>query len=246
MAISSSISRLTAYFARHGFWATVHRAVIAGKRAVFSNRMVLLYCDLSAQSSPAADLPKSLTVERYRTQTEVSLSDLEQISSFWNPLLSKRNIKKRFEQGGSLWLIKSEDRLAGYGWTLQGHTIEPHYFRLGPDDVHLFDFQVFPQYRGRGMNPQLVGYILRSLAVECRGRAFIEAAEWNRPQLASLRNTPFRRLGLARKFTVLRRTIVCWDDNEAVEQQRTGDVTNAPAPAASGHDPNRGLASLKH
>jgi ribosomal protein S18 acetylase RimI-like enzyme len=244
MAISSSVSRLTAYFGRHGFWATVRRAVIAGKRAVFSNRMVLLYCDLSAQSS-LADLPNSLTVERYRTQTDVSLSDLEQISSFWNPLLSKRNIKKRFEQGGSLWLIKSEGQLAGYGWTLRGHTIEPHYFRLGPDDVHLFDFQVFPQYRGRGMNPLLVGYILRSLPVECCRRAFIEAAEWNRPQLASLRNTPFRRLGLARKFTVLRRTIVCWDDNEAVEQQRTGDVTNAPAPTASGHDPNRRLASLK-
>lgn len=246
MAISSSIVRLTTYFTRHGFWATVRRAFVAGKRAVFSNRMVLFYCDLSAQSSAAADLPSSLTVERYRTQTDVSLSDLEQISSFLNPLLFKRNIKERFELGGSLWLIKSEGRLAGHGWTLQGHTVEPHYSRLGPDDVHLFDFQVFPQYRGRGMNPQLVGYILRSLAVECRGRAFIEAAEWNLPQLASLRNTPFRCLGLARKFTLLRRTIVCWDDNEAVEQQRTGDVTNAPAPPASSHDPNRGLASLKH
>ena len=197
---------------------------------------VLGGCAQSTHSLPAADLPNSLAVERYRTETDVSLSDLEQISSFWNPLLSRRNIKKRFEQGGSLWLIKSEGRLAGYGWTLQGHTIEPHYFCLGPDDVHLFDFQVFPQYRGRGMNPQLVGYILRSLAVERRGRAFIEAAEWNRPQLASLRTTPFRRLGLARKFTVLRRTIVCWYDNEAVEQLRTGNVTNAPAPGDNGHD----------
>lgn len=243
MAISSSILRLTAYFKRHGFGATVRRALIAGKRAVFSNRMVLLYCDLSVQSSTGADLPNSLTVERHKTQADVILSDLEQISSFWNPLLSKRNIKRRFELGGSLWLIKSQNRLVGYGWTLQGHTVEPHYFRLGPGDVHLFDFQVFPQYRGRGMNPLLVGYILRSLAVESRGRAFIEAAEWNRPQLASLSNTPFRRFGLAKKFTILRRTIVCWDDNEVVEQQRTGDVTNA---VTSKHDPDRGLVSLKH
>ena len=32
--------------------------------------------------------------------------------------------------------------------------------------------------------------------------------------------TPFRRLGWARKFTVLRRTIVCWDQNQAVEHKR--------------------------
>ncbi len=33
-------------------------------------------------------------------------------------------------KGALLWLIKSEDGLAGYGWTLQGRTIEPHYFPL--------------------------------------------------------------------------------------------------------------------
>ena len=73
------------------------------------------------------------------------------MTSFWNPKLAHRNIKERFDKGASLWLIKFEDRLAGYGWTLQGRTIEPHYFPLGQDDVHLFDFHVFPKYRGRGL-----------------------------------------------------------------------------------------------
>ena len=188
---------------------------------MFSNGKVLFYCDLSAQCSMPADLPCSLTVERYRSRTDVGPRDFEEITSFWNPLLSKRNIKTRFEQGGSLWLIKSE----GQSWRAtvgpyEGHTIEPHYFRLGPDDVHLFDFQVFPQYRGRGMNPLLVRYILRGLAGECRGRAFIEAAEWNWPAVdISLSRTPFRRLGLATKFTFLRHTIVCWDDNQTVKQE---------------------------
>jgi GNAT superfamily N-acetyltransferase len=165
------------------------------------------------------------------------------MTSFWNPLLSSRNIKKRFELGGSLWLIKSEGHLAGYGWTLQGHTVEPHYFRLGPDDVHLFDFQVFPQYRGRGMNPLLVGYILRGLAVEGGCRAFIEAAEWNRPQLASLRNTPFRRLGLARKFTVFGRTMVCWEEADVIEQAQKGESKNQSKDAANGKDADPRLAS---
>jgi hypothetical protein len=69
------------------------------------------------------------------------------------------------------------------------------------------------------MNPSLVGYILRSLAAESHGRAFIEAAEWNQAQLASLRKTPFRLLGWAQKLTILRRTIVYWDQNQAVEHK---------------------------
>ena len=220
MEISTSISRLIDYFNRNGFLATVRRAGVAARRSLFSNRMILFYCDLSTQSPLSTALPSSLQVERKRTKTELSAQDLHEMINFWNPKLVRRNIIERFELGASLWLIKFEDKLAAYGWTLQGHTVKPHYFRLGPDDVHLFDFRVFPQYRGRGVNPLLVNYILRSLAVECQGRAFIEAAEWNHAQLASLRRTPFHRLGSAIKFTIFNNTIVCWDKNQAVEHKR--------------------------
>ena len=217
---SISISRFTVYFKRNGLRATVRRVGLAARRALFSNRMALFYCDLSTQSSPTADLPSSLKVERHKNQSDLSAQDITEITSFWNPKLARRNINERFELGASLWLIKVEDNLAGYGWTLQGRTVAPHYFRLGPDDIHLFDFHVFPQYRGRGMNPSLVSYILRSLAAESHGRAFIEAAEWNQAQLASLGRTPFRRLGWAKKCTILRRTLVYWDQNQAVEYNR--------------------------
>jgi ribosomal protein S18 acetylase RimI-like enzyme len=180
----------------------------------------------------AADLSSSPNVERHRNQTDLSPRDLQEITSFWNPDLARRIVKERFGLGASLWLIKLEDNLAGYGWTLQGSTVEPHYFRLGSDDIHLFDFHVFPQYRGRGVNPFLVNYILRSLAAECQSRAFIEAGEWNQAQLASLRRTPFRRLGSARKLTLLRHTMVFWDKNETVRQTR--DMSgNLPQPVTN-------------
>jgi ribosomal protein S18 acetylase RimI-like enzyme len=214
MGISSSISRLGAYYARHGFVAAIHRAALAARRALFSNRSVLFYCDLATQSAPRADLPSFLKAERKKSSAELSPEDLQAMTSFWNPKLAHRNIKKRFDLGASLWLIKSHDRLAGYGWTLQGGTVEPHYFPLGQDDVHLFDFHVFPQYRGRGMNPFLVTHILRSLATARAGRAFIDTLEWNQAELSSLTKTPFRRLGRARKLTILGRTIVWWSGHE--------------------------------
>jgi ribosomal protein S18 acetylase RimI-like enzyme len=231
MAISVSISRLTAYYKRHGFGATLRRLSLAAKRTLFSSRMVLFYCDLSTLSAPMSEMPSRLKVERHRSQSDISPQDLQEITSFWNPDLARRNINHRFELGASLWLIRLEEKLAGYGWTVRGRTVEPHYFRLGQHDVHLFDFHVFSQYRGRGLNPLLVNHILRSLAAACQGRALIEAAEWNRPQLASLRKTPFHRLGSARKCTIFGHIIVFWARDKAVEQNQ---VFKTAPPAATG------------
>jgi ribosomal protein S18 acetylase RimI-like enzyme len=151
------------------------------------------------------------------------------MTSFWNSKLARRNIDQRFDAAAVLWLIKSEGELAGYGWTLQGGTMEPYYFPLGTQDVHLFDFHVFPRYRGRGMNPLLVRHILRRLAAEGLGRAFIEAAEWNRAQLSSLGKTPFRRFGSARKWTALRRTVVFWANGDTVDPMNTGSPWRSPS-----------------
>jgi len=233
MGVSTLFSRFTGYFDRHGFSATVRRVGLAAKRALFSGRMVLFYCDLHSQAWPIVGMPSSMDVERKRNEGELSQQHLQEITSFWNPGLARRNITERFRHGAVLWLIKSEGRLVGYGWTLQGHTVEPHYFRLAPDDTHLFDFHVFPQYRGRGVNPLLVRYVLGSLAAESQGRAFIEAAEWNHAQLASLRMTPFRRLGSARKFTFSRHTAVYWDADNKVKEQ-SHELRSASSSAIGG------------
>lgn len=228
MGISTSISRLGAYYTRHGFVATIRRAAQAARQSPFLNRSVLFYCDLATQTTPRADLPSFLKVERKKSSAELSPEDLQEMTSFWNPKLAHRNIKKRFDLGASLWLIKSHDRLAGYGWTLQGGTVEPHYFPLGQDDVHLFDFLVFPQFRGRGMNPFLVTHILQSLATVGAGRAFIEAAEWNQAELSSLRKTPFRCLGMARKLAIFGRTIVWWSKKGTNAQYTKSTIDYRP------------------
>jgi ribosomal protein S18 acetylase RimI-like enzyme len=230
MAISKSISRVTAYCARYGFGATIRRASVAVKRALLSNCMVVFYCDLAKQTTAPVNVLSYLKVERLKSYAELNPRDLQEMTSFWYPKQAHRNIQERFKQRASLWLIRSGGRLAGYGWTLQGSTIEPHYFPLTQDDVHLFDFHVFPQYRGQGMNPLLVNQILRSLAGECVGRAFIEAAEWNEAQLSSLRKTPFRCMGWARKSAVFHRTIVCWVPNKTLQQVHMGTERRDRAP----------------
>ena len=232
MSIPTSISRFAEYFKRNGLHATGRRLSLTVRRTLFSNRMVLFYCDLTSQGSSTTGLPSSLKVERKRNETELNPKDLQEISNFWHPKLARRNIEERFALGASLWLIKSDGNLAGYGWTLRGRTVEPHYFCLGLDDVHLFDFHVFPTYRGLGVNPSLVNYILCSLAKESHGRAFIEAAEWNQAQLTSLKKTPFRRLGWARKRSIGGLTIVWWAENDAAGQKGPKSASAAGREAA--------------
>jgi ribosomal protein S18 acetylase RimI-like enzyme len=215
MRTSVSVSRLTEYYKRHGVAATLGRFSIEAKRRLFSQRMVLFYCDLSTLPQLQPDIPMHLRIEEHPRQSDIRPQDLLQITTFWNPKLATQSIRTRFELGASLWLIRFEETVAGYGWTLQGRTVEPHYFLLTPRDVHLFDFNIFPQFRGRGFNPLLVTEVLRKLAPEGFRRAFIEAAEWNQAQLRSLRKTPFKLLGFARKFTIFHHTWVCFGDQLA-------------------------------
>lgn len=216
MGISTSFSRFVAYYTRNGFVATIRRAALTARRALFSNRMVVFYCDIAKQSTAPANLPNFLKMERKRSSAELSPQDLNQLLNVWNPELAHRKMKERFGKGASLWLIKSEGRLAGFGWTLRGGTMEPYFLPLGKDDAYVFDGFILPQYRGRGLMPLWLNHALHELAAECSGRAFSEIAEWNQAILSSLKKTPFRRLGMARKLTIFGRTIVWWAENETV------------------------------
>ena len=225
MAISTAISRFTDYYRRHGFAATIRRLGVGIKRSLFADRSVLFYYDLVKQSAPARELPPFLAVERKRSSAELSPEDLAAMTSIWNPKLVQRNMQERFALGASLWLIKFRDKLAGYGWTLKGRTVEPHYFPLGSNDIQFIDFHVFPKFRGRAIDWFLMTQILHQLALEGPGRAFGESGEWNQASIASFQMASFRRLGVAKKRTIFGRTMVWWANHKTpqhvVETEKT-------------------------
>lgn len=205
-----SIGRCLHFARRHGVHATLNRMGVSFQRFRTGNRQVLFYCDLDLGGTILPDGPSHGKVERKYGVTELDADDLQRILEAWNPTIARRQLSERFAQGASLWLFKWEGRLAGFGWSIIGRTMEPHFFPLSANDAHLFDYFVFPEFRGRRINPALVNHILGRLAAERRCRAFIEAAEWNAPQLSSLVRTPFRRLGWARKWQVFGQTLVAW------------------------------------
>ena len=218
MTIPTSISRLAVFYKRHGLGKTLQRTGLAAKRLVLSNRSVVFCCDLSRLASASAELPKTLKVERKRSEAEIDPRELQQIVEIWNAAVAQQRMKERFDQGACLWLIKFDGRLAGYGWTLQGRTIAPYYFPLAENDVQFFDFHVFQKFRGRAIDWFLMTRALHELAADGAGRAFAEAGEWNQASLSSIAATPFRRMGMVRSVTVLGRTIVSWAGKEPITQ----------------------------
>jgi ribosomal protein S18 acetylase RimI-like enzyme len=210
VAIVEPFSRVSVFFKRHGFRATLRRSVVSLRRLLSSNRMVVFCYDFPKSCSKTTNSSDDLKFERKRNQSEIAPGDLQKMLDFWNPVLCRIDFCERFRQGASLWLVWSGENLAGYGWTITGQTLGPYYHPFSGNDVHLFDFLVFPEFRGRNVNPSLVDHILQQMSEEGRTRAYIEVREWNRPQLCSLRKTKFQLLGVARKASFFGRTFVEW------------------------------------
>lgn len=210
MYLQDSFTRLLEFQKRHGFWSTARRLFFSLQRAVCCYRMVLFYCDLNGWNPSRESHTHPLIIEQKVSQADLSSEELGLLENAWNPSIMRRLMGERFQRGATLWVAKWEKQLAGYGWTLSGTTIEPYFFPVSTHDVHLFDFCVFPEYRGRRINPSLVAHILSELAAEGKSRAFIEAEEWNQSQLSSLSRTPFQPLGLALRFRILGKTLVLW------------------------------------
>lgn len=205
------IGRVMQYRRRYGMCPTLRRLVLGCWRVLRGNRLVIFSCDLSNLSTVNCEILAPGRVIQKRAIAEVDGAELERIESIGYSKSIRRLMSERFAQGASLWLFRHGDTLAASGWTLRGKTMVPHYFPLGIRDAHLFDFFVFPEYRGRGINVSLVRHILAALALESKGRAFIEAADWNTAQLRSLGKMPFQKIGSARKVCLFGRTLVVWD-----------------------------------
>jgi len=202
--------RTLVFYRRHGLFASLRRALESIRASLSSRRAVLFYCDLQDSIENFGQLPDGLSVERKACAADISEADMQEVLDFWNRDLKAKQIRDRFQKGAIAWFLHKNSQLAGYGWTLTGSTMERHYFSLGENDVHLFDFVVFPRFRGQGVNPVLVGRILAVMAAEGHARAFIESAIRNKSQLRSLSKTPFRRYATATKVNLLGRSLVIW------------------------------------
>lgn len=213
--MTTVLRRTLIYWRENGLAATVRRVGEAAYRNCFANGFVVFGCDVCSQKrSPAS--PNSVRIHRACSEQDLTGNEQSVLADFWDRYQGYCRVVSRFKRGAHLWTIECDGTLAGYGWSIKGKTIRPHFVPLSENDVHLFDFHVFSEYRGRGLNPLLVTSILDAARRDDITRAYIEVAQWNTAQLRSLRKTDFKPLGLARKFSLGTQAIVWWKGHRLV------------------------------
>ena len=202
--------RCIRYYKQNGIISSFRRLLQKIVELFFQKPNILFFVDLAGFKSEKYVIPASFDVECVRSEVEISMQDLKVLFEHIDEKIFRHQMEERFGKGSLLWLVKTNGMLAGYIWSIQGRTIQPHYHPLTSKDVHLFDNFIFKEFRGRNINPALVNYVLAKLREKDMARAFIETNVANTPEIRSLSKTGFEKYGLARKYPVCGHCFVIW------------------------------------
>ena len=203
-------ARFFKYYHQHGFIGTVGRIFREIWLVISKKRFVLYYVDLPISSTDKRTFPSNVQVLPKYNMEEINTDEMNVLASYRGIDVIKYHAKKRFDKGAILWLAKIDGKTAGMIWSLRGRTMEPYYFFLTDNDVHLFDNEIFKDYRGGGINTVLIERVLLELKNMGAIRAFISTNLRNKAEQRSLGKTSFKKFALARKFHILNRDISIW------------------------------------
>ena len=191
MAKHFFIFRLVRCFKKKGFLETIHRSFVVLLHS-FLRRRLMFYVDLPNLPHRNLELPENHTVEYRKNQKDISSEEFEALAYYKGERIIKEQFKERFGRGARLWLMKLDGRAVGLVWTVNQKTVEPYYFPLTEKDVHIFDNEIFCDYRGRGINTWLINYVLFTLKEKKMIRAYIETRVDNVSEIKSLAKTYFK------------------------------------------------------
>lgn len=155
-------------------------------------------------------MPQNFAVECRKNFGEILKDEIETLIHYGGERIIRYELKNRFGKGAYLWLMKVDRKAVGMVWTIRQKTLKPYYWPLTPNDVHLFDNEVFRDYRGQGINPFLINYVVFELKQKGFVRAFIETNEINKPEIRSLSKTFFAELGRAKRLHLPGQNITIW------------------------------------
>jgi ribosomal protein S18 acetylase RimI-like enzyme len=204
--------RIIKYWRKHGYLKTIRRFFSVIYQNIIQNKYVIYYFDLKLFkfiNRNTADI----TVENKIRREDISDEEKKVLISFKGETQYQDVTKRFFKKNAKLWLVRCKGELAGFCWSIEAGTIRYYFFPLTDKDVHIFNVEILEPFRGRGLNPILMNHVCNHFLSEGYERAFIETATWNLSEIRSLSKLPCEQLGIARKFTLLQRTITIWDNS---------------------------------
>ena len=217
MAKQYYVIRFLKLIKKRGFFKTIGQIYYIIRRDYFQNKFIIFYTDLDEISIKEFSLPGGYAIELKKKMSDISPEDLVEIIEHHSiGKIVKVNMEKRFDKGAWLWCIKYKSKLVGFLWSINKTPMEPYFFPLTEKDVHLFNNEIFVEYRGRGINTLLINCVLFNLKKKGFQRTYIETGIWNRPEQRSLSKTFFKAIAVVSKRHRFNRIITTWHKRENI------------------------------
>jgi len=206
--------RIIKYYKINGFRKTVGRVPTVFLRSTLLNKYYLYCHDLNNIVETNENFSYEVAVKRFVDE----INDLENKSLVknGNRELCEFKLSTRFDKGAYVWFLKSGGEVLGFIWSIRKKPVSPYFFPLSNHDVHLFDNEIFLDYRGKGLNSILVSHVLNGLRESGFQSAYIETAIWNTQEQKSLSKMKFEIIGLARKIALWNRVYVIWEQIDLI------------------------------
>jgi hypothetical protein len=199
-----------------GIISGIRWLIIKIYRRMLPHRQTIRFADLGEISSDGFSMPDNIKIQRFHSRDQMNKEDLKILLESETELMgsaASNLIHQRFEKGGILWLIKVDNNLAGYRWTIVKDPITPTYVPHTEKDVHVIATELFKEYRGKNLFILFTKHMMITLKNEGFKRVFSETYLWNkRADNALSKIEYYRKIGIARRFSFFGRNIVIWYD----------------------------------
>lgn len=205
-------NRFYRYYKKQGIINLLKRVIEIIYRNLFKNKFVLYYTDLTELEETKFGNEK-FSIVKFNIKDTLPPEYIDTLFHFRDKNIFNKNMEERFEKGATLWCIIFDNAFSGFVWSIVQYPMEKYFFPLTSNDVHLFDNEIFENYRGKGINKYLISYVLHEFKNMGFTKAYIETAVWNIPEMRSLAKTPFDRLANIKKRNLFGRTFTIWDEN---------------------------------
>jgi len=99
-----------------------------------------------------------------------------------------------------MWMAFLDGKLAGFLWSRKSKYIPKWFVPLGDDDLQFFAATIFEEFRGRGIAPAMMRYIMEQ-EMNSRGTAYVDCAQWNKPAARYFEKAGFTRIVTMKRYS---------------------------------------------
>ena len=173
---------------RYGVRGLPRRAWERVRRRLAGDDCLVYRREASRQHNPVA----GLCVHRYDDWKMIEPATIEAITRSAG-VSATHKLQRHSDDGNVMWVASLDGRVAGYLLTVRGSQLDRWHVEIADHDLVVYSVVVFPEFRGRGIAPALVGEVIAG-ELAAGQYAFIDTKVWNTAAIRFILKAGFQRI----------------------------------------------------